>query len=71
MGKGPNVKVRGEIYTAAVIEVLERDNVGRPLMGRFMHEGETMDLKEATASGHTPEFIIVLANKKTWGTPKS
>jgi hypothetical protein len=64
------LKVKGAVYHPACVLVTERDQYGRPQMGRFVHDEQTVDLSELTASGVAPEFIVVLVNKATWGAPQ-
>lgn len=64
------MKVGFDRYDAAVLQVVERDALGRPLVARFVHEEQKVDLREAAAGGVAPEFIVVFANRRTWGAPE-
>lgn len=62
--------INGSIYEPAVLLVTERDHLGRPLTARFVHKEQSVDLRELTADGAIPEFVIVYANHNTWGAPE-
>lgn len=70
MKKPGRIHVGREPYNATVVLVTERDELGRPLAARFVHDEQTVDLEELAAGGTRPEFIIVYANRQTWGAPR-
>lgn len=56
-------KIDGERFHATVLMITERDERGRPLVARFVHDEQKVDLRELKQ----PEFIIIYANRETWG----
>ncbi len=66
------IRIGGELYQVAVLMVTDRDHFGRPLVARFVHEEQTVDIAELSArnpDGPAAEFITVFANRDTWGPP--
>ena len=69
-GKPTKIGLAGDTYTATVMLVTDRDHLGRPLVMRVIHDGETVDLAELGSTEESPtEFVIVYANREAWGKP--
>lgn len=53
--KPPRITVGGERWNATVMRVVQRDELGRPLLLRVVRDDETVELSEDENANH---FII-------------
>lgn len=66
LGNLPGTKtVRGEVYVAAVFQILTKDALGRPKDTRMVHEEETVHLEggEEFMVGYVPQIFTKPSTK--------